>query len=56
MAYIYYSFAGMALLGEEQSIISKLSFGNIGFPEATVIKEIIWTGSKYQPDAEEAAL
>jgi hypothetical protein len=43
MMYIYASFGGMDYIGEDQSFLHKSSFGNIGFPEAVVIREVLWT-------------
>jgi hypothetical protein len=43
MMFIYSSFGGMDYIGEDQSFLHKYSFGNIGFPEAIVIREVLWT-------------
>jgi hypothetical protein len=43
MMFIYSNFGGMDYIGEDQSFMHKYSFGNIGFPEAVVVREVIWT-------------
>jgi hypothetical protein len=42
MMLIYANFGGMAYIGDDQSFFHMTSFGNIGFPEAVVIREVLW--------------
>jgi hypothetical protein len=43
MMMIYSAFGGMNFIGEDQGFMHKYSFGNIGFPEAVVVREVLWT-------------
>ena len=47
---IYAQFKGMNHLEEDQSYIQRLSFGNMGFPEAVVVREVIWPMAKQIQD------
>jgi hypothetical protein len=42
MMAIYGNFGGMSYIGDNQTFLHKYTFGNIGFPEAVVIREVLW--------------